>query len=78
MTVSELIEKLKTFPADTPVIYRRYSDWNELEGREIELVLASERKVIWREGGYRDMYHPGVWPEGEVPQYVTVVAFPGN
>lgn len=46
MTVAELIERLKTFPPDAPVIYRACSDWCAMDAADVDIVYkegAAER-----------------------------------
>lgn len=94
MTVQDLIEKLKEYPSDAVVIYRAWSDWNELETGEIKLLTADESKemneanpsrkyqlseaVVKRGGRFCNAYPLSQYPPGESPEYVTVVTLPGN
>ena len=78
MTVSELIEKLKTMPPDAPVIYCYQSDYDALEPDQVELIAADEKKVVRRGGRFCYAYPSSEYPPGESPEYITVCRFPGN
>jgi hypothetical protein len=72
MTVKELIEHLKTFPEDLPVLYAIYSDNKMLEAEDIKIAKFMEYRK-------NDGYYPrnsdsatGVFRRFEG------VSFPGN
>jgi hypothetical protein len=93
MTVSELINKLQTFPPNADVIYQYHSDWSPLEEDEITLITAEESKrrvdasssnyiveraICFRGGRYCEAYSRANYPPSETPVYRDVVTFPGN
>ena len=48
MTVSELIELLKTYPQDLPVAYDKYSEQCILEAKDLSVQsLCAEREDGW-------------------------------
>lgn len=48
MTVAELIEVLKTYPQDLPVVHRMYSEQCMLESKSISVErLCAEREDGW-------------------------------
>lgn len=65
MTVKELIEKLQSMPQDAIVIYRAWSDWNDLEPDEIGL-FSGEKE-------FRTLSHshPVTQPDGKVKYEVV-------
>lgn len=79
MTVAELVTHLQTLPQDLKVIYRCCSDYDDLEADEIDVVLAEDKKIVKHHNlinthrDYRSWEHKTM-----VPEFVSVVVFPGN
>lgn len=87
MTVQELIVKLEQMPKDAKVLYRCCSEWDVMDSDEVTLVRAEDKSIFLHDsphGGdqymdYRESYfRPGGFVEGQEPNFVTVVCFPGN
>ena len=71
MTVGELIELLKLFPKELPIVYSKYSDWLYMKPdnvQEIEVIPHEE---------YVEEYHENQWKRDK-PQVIRVLSFPGN
>lgn len=77
MTVQELIEKLKGFPADAEVIYRMHSEFDVLNVDDPALVRAEDEEIIYRNGRYMRCDKDWLAP-GERAEWTTVVTLPGN
>lgn len=76
-TVSQLIEHLKQYPADAPVVYQCCSEPTELDLADITFHKAEDQTMTKRNGQYMRFYRK--WQgAGEVPEFVTAVHFPGN
>lgn len=78
MIVSDLIEKLKTFPPDATVIYQIYSDYDLLKAEDISFVKAEDRRIILHNGhcmSWNERWKP---KDVDDPQFITAVIFPGN
>ncbi len=90
MTVQELIDLLKTFPPDAPVIQTMFSDYCDMEAKEITLIEPKDGEGIIRHHGHLMRLKKGWW-EGQSrygtfdeinrnasPKLLTVVHFAGN
>lgn len=56
MKVKELIELLKTFPEDLPVVYQRWSEYCLMEAEDIvEATLCEARPDGWVQSFREDM-----------------------
>ena len=74
-TVGKLIEYLKEFPEDLPVIYQCWSDWEPLHLEDIELVKGVT-KDFWVMRVY-DKHVPKMSTENR-SNISEFLAFPGN
>lgn len=79
MNVRQLINRLKTFPPDTLVLFQCCSSPSEMSPEDVTLMTAEERKIVRRPNG-NYVYHSDHWlkPGDPPPEYVTAVHFPGN
>jgi hypothetical protein len=78
MTVRELIKHLHTLPQDVDVIYRYHSEYEKLDEDFIKLHVAGDKEIHYRpEQGYCT-FHSYWCPKDFVPDFRTVVVFPGN
>jgi hypothetical protein len=80
MTVGELKAILKDVPDDVTVIYELYSQYAPMLPEHVRYFRAEDKKIVWREqwsDGFMD-YRAEWFPEGETPDFRTVVIFPGN
>lgn len=90
MLVEELIEHLKTFPKDSIAVcvYRAFSDYFILEPedityydkeqeKEIRGPFGPTRRYVLRHGKVME-YDEKTWDKSEIPNFVSIVAFPGN
>lgn len=67
MTVAELIETLKTFPPDLPVVYQCCSEYNTLEAHQLTVDELCQPR-------------PDGWVHEKRPDKPSIkyLAFPGN
>lgn len=82
-TVGDLIAHLKQFPADMPVVYQCFSDWQPLTLDEVKQSKADPdatgfAALVVRGGRIASRYPHDVWPPGEEPVPIVAVTFPGN
>lgn len=87
MTVKELIEHLQSFPQDSVVgcVYLCCSDYAILEKEDLTYLpkdeitgpFGQQHKYVLRNGQITE-YNRHTWDPSEVPEFVAVVAFPGN
>lgn len=73
MTVKELIDHLKTLPAELECVFAQYSDSAQLDVEDISIVEVT--KV--RDSGGRPRYVKG-WHHDIGGETMHVVHFPGN
>ena len=86
MTAKELIEKLQEYPQDTSVVclYEEYSDYTILDADDLSFVPSPgvtsprrELQYVLRNGKVM-RYDVKTWPKDEVPQFLSLLIFPGN
>jgi hypothetical protein len=58
MTVSQLIEKLKEFPADAPVLISEIEDFS-IADPGIEKVYCLDGRYYYNDPGYNERFIPG-------------------
>ncbi len=81
VTVKELIEFLQTLPQDYEVAHREYSDSSILDKERITVIHASDKEVIRHHNQHDSIRSYRSWehdPDGEKPEFINVVMFPGN
>jgi len=71
MTVKELREFLELFPDDLEIVYKLYSDYEELKGEDIEMVSAVNN------GSYVMRSHNTMSEENKKKEK-KYLCFPGN
>lgn len=88
MTVKELIAYLEKLPGDTQIgiVYMRCSDYQVLDEDELKFFPSGSiqlsryskvRRFVLRNGQIME-YDEKTWDKNEVPNFVPVLAFPGN
>ena len=88
MTVAELIAKLQEMPPDTVVIYSKYSEFTEMDEKEIIYLpfAAGKPHPDWAPGD-RLIKHDEIYmlwnprykkPDDPEPEFVSACVFPGN
>lgn len=77
MTVGDLVNHLKKFPCDLPIIYSHMSDYAPLTADDITMFRKEDKALVHRNGGVQETHPTRQWGEEE-PQYVAALVFPGN
>ena len=86
MNVKNLIDKLKTYPQDASVVvlYTACSDYCILEDDALTFIPSPGDVKKWDSAQYvlRNgmvmRYDVKTWPKEEVPQFLSLLVFPGN
>lgn len=91
MNIAELIEELKKYPqhASAVVLFKACSDYSILEADQLKFVAKPrldasaphacdmDERFVLRNGQVM-RYDPRTWPADEVPEFLSLLIFPGN
>ncbi len=88
MTNQELIDHLRTFPPDAEVVYRCCSEYEILNVEQVKYSAGGlgqdvprwcSPKMFVKRGGHVVTYRIDQWdPKEGVPEFVSLILFPGN
>jgi hypothetical protein len=77
MKVHELVTLLQGLPKDAEVITTLFSEYRELESKDVTLIKAEDKKVALHHGNYMEI-RPWWLEKNQDANFVTVVHFSGN